>query len=350
VKPVAAPVLPLLALHGLLMAEPNRRWRTAARHALVSGLGVLAGLALTLALLRVQGATLEAIWEVAIVANLPARRPTAESTLFVRTAWRTHAYSWHWIAFGAVLSLGYTLGRARGARALARASLLPLLWAAGWIAYAVQNQGFPYHLGIVFAAMMSVLFSGLGMLSARVSSRQSLAVRLLAVALLCVPVFGTAIKLANAHAASLRWLLGFESSEVHYARFPAGDDLTVAQAVRLADDAMATVPEGEPVLVWGTAALVNFIAVRPQPTRFYYAPILWSLGLSEPVAERWRRWLREDLEARPPQLCVIPRDEIGPAKLGVELSALLEDFLTRGYERTGELGSVDLYWRISHAR
>jgi len=346
VKPVVAPLLPLLMLHGWLLAGRGPgRGRAVVQHAVVSALAAALGLVAALGLLLAQGATLRSIWELAILANAPGHRAPPGPTRLWEIARLAHVHAWHWISAGAVLSLAWALRSARTPEALGRVTLLPLMWGVGWLAYVWQDRGYQYHLGICFVAMTAVLFTGLGALTARLRAGLSPPLRVLALAALGLPLLGTAVKLVNSHGGSARWLLGWQSSAQHYARFEAGDGLDVAEALALVPEVLRQVPEGQPLLVWGEATVVNFLSARPQPTRFYYPPILWSVQVPAALQERWNGWLRADLEARTAPLALIPHQNLDVSYVGPALGDFLGAYLARSYDEIERIGDVGVFRR-----
>ena len=123
---------------------------------------------------------------------------------------------------------------------VARDTLLPLAWVAGWLAYLAQNKGYGYHLGPCFAVMVGLLCTGLGALTARLRASPALLppLRALALVLLAVPLLGTGVKLARAVERTSAWLSDAGENRAYYAGFPAGDDMSIADALALLSQVM----------------------------------------------------------------------------------------------------------------
>jgi len=347
VKPTMGIVLPLLALHGLCFVGERRILDGAFwRHALLAGAVACVGLGVAFFVLLLQGATPEAIWEVVFVANSPAYRMerAGPSALWDR-AWHAHLRGWHWIAGAALASCVWSLRSSwRSRRSLAAATLFPLVWLGGLVSYAVQNTGYTYHLGVCFSAMVAMTFAGLGALTECAwSSRRGIA-RAAAIGVLAIPVAGTAAKLGRSYLASLEWLAGRRSDADFYASFPAGDGLDMSQVLEVLPRVERALPLDAPILVFGQASIINFLARRAQPTRFYYAPTLWDVRLPAETEERWARWLRDDLLARPPALCFVDRENLYREREHSHPSlAFLRAYLGERYRVVGRVAEVAVY-------
>jgi hypothetical protein len=360
---LATLVKPTAVLIGVALALANSwtrrlRFREAVMHLLAGILGAALALFAALLLLMLQGSTLSAFWAAAVEFNRPEYRlESATAAHLLGVLWKAYAVSWHWIGVGALLTLIWLLrgtrsetSRREGAEAPV---LLPLIWAAGFASFVVQGQGFWYHLGVCYAATIPLLCIGLGALSEHLRSAGPYSARVVAAAVCLVPILGTAKKLAGTYLSVAALTVGQGTWEGHLARFSGGDGMNMQQVVSLSTKLRAIVPTGEPVLVWGTASAINFLAERPQPTRFYYFPVLVAASPTFPRAALWQEWFREDLEREPPLVCVVSKQAIGPEpKRTMDSILYLKEYLAAGYnwvERIGERDGVDIYVRKSAA-
>lgn len=343
VKPTFAAFGPFLAAHALLAVRASMLPLAGrALHVAVAGLAAAAGVAAGFGLLLLQGADLGEFWELA-VQSVVVR--FGNDTVGPRgLAWMFFANfvgSWHWITAGAILGLGARLRR-REPDGAARNLLFPAMWAAGLVTYATQGQGLGYTLGVAYAATVPILCSGLALLSVPAGPP---APRVLAVALLALPVVGTAKKWSTEFRSSVAWLAGRTTAASHYGRYGAGDGLSAADAEALAGELRALVPPGGTVLVWGRANALNFLAERPQPTRYHHNVTIMRRYLPAALADKWNARFQAEVTAAAPTVCVVNEQELDDAPPAPGSIAFLKRYLAERYRRVRTVGESGLYLR-----
>jgi len=345
VKPTFAVFGPLLALHALLAVRASLcPLRERLAHVLVAGGASIAALGAAFALLFAAGTPPQAFWELA-VESIVVRygNDAATSGAFLRTFLQYFAKHWHWISLGAVLGLGANLLR-REPDSAARNLLFPTLWLTGLASYLAQAQGLGYTLGVSYAATIPILCSGLGLLSFRAPAARGWR-RLVVVALVAVPILGTAKKWSAEFGSSVRWLTGRITAQEHYGGFDAGDGISAGEAIALAAELRRAVPEGGTILVWGRANVINFLAERPQPTRFHHNVVIMRRYLPERLAGKWNAWFHEEVEAARPAACLVNEAELDETPPVPGSIAFLRAYLAADYVRVRTVGLSGLYLR-----
>jgi hypothetical protein len=345
VKPTFSLFGLFLALH-CLFAVSTRMCTLQERllHVVVAGVSSFAGIAAGFAFLLLEGTSPAMFWDLA-VQSIVIRygNDAASPSQFLRTFLQYFVGSWHWISAGAAAGLAANLLR-RGPDWAARNLLFPALWVTGIVSYVLQAQGLGYTLGVSYAATVPILCSGLGLISFRHRPLRGWRTVLLA-ALAAVPVLGTAKKWSSEFRSSARWLTGRITAEAHYAAFGAGDGISTAEAMTLAAELKRTIPPGGTILVWGRANVVNFLARRPQPTRFHHNAVIMRSYLPARLSRRWNAWFREEVEENAPQACLVNEGELqGPSPLP-ESVTFLKDYLAKHYVRVRGVGESGLYLR-----
>jgi hypothetical protein len=345
VKPTLSLFGPFLALHCLLAGRSvvhSLRMRSA--QIAIAGASSILGLAAGFALLRLQGTPLDAFWDLA-VRSIVIRYGNDSMTLveLLESGLHDALTSWHWIFGGAAIALVANLAR-REPDGLARNLLFPTLWVTGLASYLLQVQGFRYTLGVPYAATVPILCSGLGLITVRHVRTRGWRSALFA-ALVLAPVLGTAKKWSSEFESSIRWLAGRISADVHYSRFPAGDGISAAEAMALAARLKRTVPETGTILVWGRANVINFLAERPQPTRFHHNVVITRRYLPDDLAARWNALFCEEVQARKPEFCLVNQQELqGPMPQPGSI-VFLKEYLERNYLLVSSVGDGGLFRR-----
>lgn len=344
VKPTFAAFGVFLALHALFaVTGAMRSVRERILHVAVAGVASLAGVVLGFAALRLEGTDLASFWELAVESVVVRYgSDTVTARAFLDMFVQNFARSWHWISAGALVGLAAHLLR-REPDAAARNLLFPAMWATGVVTYLAQGQALGYTLGVSYAATVPILCSGLALLTVPPGSslRRALVVGVVA----AIPVLGTAKKWSTEFRSSVAWLTGRIGAEAHYAGYGAGDGMTAAEVIALAAELRREVPPGGTILVWGRANAVNFLAQRPQPTRFHHNVTIMRRYLPGPLAEKWNGWFREEVEARAPEACVVNEGELDGTPPVPGSISFLERYLADHYRRIRTVGESGVYLR-----
>lgn len=344
VKPTFAAFGPVLALHALVAVRGAMLpLRARVAHVAVTAAASVATLAAGFAALRLAGTDLRSFRELA-VDSVVVRfgNDTVTGGAMARMLLANYLGSWHWITAGALLGLGTHLLR-REPDSAARNLLFPALWVTGLVTYVAQGQALGYTLGVMYAATVPVLCSGLGLVTLRGATP---ARRAVALALLAVPLAGTAKKWSTEFRSSVAWLAGRSTAAEHYARFGAGDGLSAADAIALSAELAREVPANGSVLVWGRANVLNFLSGRPQPTRFHHNVTIMRRYLPAHLAGKWNAWFEEEVRARAPRVCVVNEQELDDAPPAPPASVVfLKRYLAEEYVRVRTVGDSGVYVR-----
>jgi hypothetical protein len=343
VKPTFAAFGPLLALHALLTVRGALLpLRATAAHVAVAGAASAAALAAGFGALRLEGTDLRTFWELA-VESVVVRfgNDTVGAGGMVRMALQNFVGSWHWITAGALAALAVRLAR-REPEGAARNLLFPTLWLTGVVTYVAQGQALGYTLGVMYAATVPILCSGLALVAVPAGPRLR---RAAAIALLAVPVAGTAKKWASEFRSPVAWLAGRQTAAQHYARYGAGDGVSAAEAIALAEELDRLVPPDGTVLVWGRANVLNFLSGRPQPTRFHHNVTIMRRYLPARLATKWNAWFEEEVTARAPRVCVVNEQELDDAPPAPASIVFLKRYLAEHFVRVRTVGDSGLYVR-----
>lgn len=339
VKPTFAIFAPVIALHAAALAGLGRiAWAEAARGVLRIAFWSVAVLVAAALLLLAQGGTAAAFWEhavLAIVVRIPETALPASVSLYALG--RAVGGAWHWIALGAAAT---TLLAWRGGASRARAGVL-LGWlfvAGGLVSLLVQGHALTYYLGPIFTGLVWLLCGALGQASRRLARPGPL--RIVAGLGIALALAGTAVKVRHAYGPLWPVLRGEAPRSEWERRFPAGDELTAAEARVLAEQLRPFLPAGSTLLVWGRANVLNLLVARPQPTGFYHKPHVQRGVLPARFLEPWTREIVEDLTTRPPAAVVIDEE---PRFARTPLRRFLEEMLAEGYRPIGGAGRVTLH-------
>jgi hypothetical protein len=344
VKPTFAIFGPLLAVHALLAVRRDvAPLRARVAHVAVAGAGSAATLGAGFLALVLEGSDLREFWRLAVesvVVRYGNDTVSASETLhvFVRNVFA----SWHWITGGALASLVVHLLRREQASA-ARNLLFPVLWVTGLASYLLQGQSLGYTLGVLFAATVPILCSGLGLVSFSPGASRGRVVMLAAV--VAIPVLGTAKKWSAEFPSSVAWLAGRRTAAAHYATFGAGDGLTAADAIALAEELRREVPPDRTVLVWGRANAVNFLAQRAQPTRFHHNVTIMRRYLPARLSAVWNPWFEQEVTTRAPAVCLVNESELDDLPPAPRSVTFLKRYLAEHYRRVRTIGDSGLYVR-----
>jgi hypothetical protein len=364
-KPTVGVMLPLLALHSLMLGASLRRVVATTAAATV---GLLATLAAAAAAVVATGTTGRELFEATIVFNAAAqyaglpevllRRPRSIGIDFLVI----HVWRWADLALAAIVA---SVWLARSANRSAAGTALGVLWLTGVLSYFVQTRGFSYHLAPALLALIGLLPIALDLLIAprdrpkplpaplgsllryRLNhlvwpSRNKIALGMLACAL--------GVLLLNRLLASYGGLprsLWSGNGSFHLERFKANDGISVADAVALAVR-VRQAPAPNCFLMVGTGSAINYLSERPQPTRFYYFPMVAQSAPPLPMAANWRNLWATDLHSSKCFYAAIGRETVDRWSGGDgEIASVLEDLL-RQYDlvtRTGDNEGFSVYRR-----
>jgi hypothetical protein len=331
-------------LHVLLSARSWRERFRGAVHMAVAGIIAASGVAAGFLIARLSGAGWVDIWECAFVYNaITQHRDSASTSQFITTWWRATIGSWYWISAIAAVGMIMIPKTPSGRRVHL---LLILLWLAGALNYWVQGRAYPYHLGMYFSFLCVFTAIGVGSCWRAAWSSPRAAVAWPARVAILIVLAATVAKLENL-LPNVRYALGMEDRESLMSRYTAGGGSTMADAIHVVERIRSTVPPDETVLVWGIESVINHLAARPQPTRFYYGPLLGNARPPLPMADRWNAAFKADLARCKPAACVVSRefhesllDAGAPAAEHVQ--AILRD-----YELVMRAGGLDVYLRTA---
>jgi dolichyl-phosphate-mannose-protein mannosyltransferase len=345
VKPTFAVFGLFLALHCLFavrdtMCSPRERFFQIAVAGISSFLGILAGFGV----LVMEGSHLDTFWELGVESIVVRYGNDSPGFLgLLQKLLDRVSNSWHWIFAGAAVALVARFWRSEPDKA-ARNLLFPVLWMTGLISYFLQVQGLGYTMDVLYTATVAILCSGLGLISLRHGRPTGWRLVLLT-GLVLVPVLGTAKKWSTEFRSSFNWLAGRAGAEDHYAKFGAGDGISVSEAMALAAELKRKVPEGGTILVWGRANAINFLAKRRQPTRFHHNVTITNIHLPEGLARKWNRLFSEEVQEAAPEACLVNQRELSEPRPLPESVTFLKDYLDRRYQVVRKVGESQLYFR-----
>jgi hypothetical protein len=288
-------------------------------------------------------------YECAIRFNLEVYAPDARTNVEVARRLFDYAVgSWHWYI---ALSL---IGVAQYWRKSPQSTIgLLIVLLTTFVSAIVQHKGFQYHMGPIlplFALLMAPVVAG--SIRELIFHRPRRNLRFAAGALICcLVVTGLSKKMWRNFNLQIGWYFGTVSMAQMLEAYPAGDTVTVNVACQLAVCVQDTVPEGRTVLFWGRPALVNYLARRRSPTRFY-VPMLMLWDSSSSVSELRNAWADEFaqmLQREPPELILVDRQTDGLKSSdngtsgNASFAAILEQLREKRYTLDRQIGIVDCY-------
>lgn len=340
VKPSLALAGPALALHGLLTRPANVGWLRAATHVLVMGAAAAASVLGGFGVVWFQGAGLSDIWECALVYNAVTQGWEAATLMeLIVRGWGWLLHSWHWIALTAVIGF-FTFSQSPAGRRIH--ALFVTLLLVGFGSYWGQGKAYAYHLGVVFTTMCYFSALGLGTCWHSVCAERWV-LRWLSRMVLGLVVLGGFAKIANLQPQAA-YLVGFRSWETLMAEYTAGA-ATMKEVGELIERLQSEVAPEQPIFVWGTESVINHLTGSPQPTRFYYGPLLVNARPPLPMADRWNDLFEQDLAENPPAACVISLPLQAQAqRLDAPVAQKVEAVL-RDFRLIGRFGELELYFR-----
>lgn len=344
-KPTVGVLGVLFMLHAFWLSVP--RWRVV-QHTSVAALAAVAGLLLALLAVLAQGASLGDVIDAIYTYNIRTQFLEAATMEVLARKWvEVHLGSWHYLSILAAAGGIWLLWRQPRQPA---AAALPVLWLGGVLSFLIQQRGFGYHLAPCFIAIVGLTSAALGMCLDIWRKSEPQRWTLLAGPLLTAIVVGGGVKKLDTNYPYLLPALWHGNYSLHLAEYQEGDGLTVADAVALTARIERDVPAGEPVLVVGIASSMNFLSRRPQPTRFFYAPVLANARPPLPMADRWIELFDSDLRRSMPRLCLVGRwARENWLETDSRSARVLLDFLSAHYRKTGVFGrdgAIDIYVRL----
>jgi hypothetical protein len=192
--------------------------------------------------------------------------------------------------------------------------------------------------------LVGLACDALGEATLRVRSG-AIAIRLAAAAAMLLAIGGSSIKMARLAGPVLQHRLGLIDRTEYYARFRPFQ-IDYGRLLLLSERIAREVPEHGTVLVWGSENAINYLAERPQPTRFHHWVALSYAKSPLPMADKWNGWFERDLTEGQPEMAVIDRVSM---KVSASRAApnhfFLERFLRERYVKVETIDEVDLYVR-----
>jgi len=331
-KPTVGVIGLLLPLQALWLRTPVT---SVLGHTATAGAAAVATLLAAFGLVLARGTTLTEIVEAVYTYNVATQYVDGKSFTDLMVPMLTYHFRWWAVITFASLPAVLWLFRTPN-RSLA-ATALPVLWLTGILSCVIQWQGYGYHLAPCYLALAGMAAYSLALLatgSLTLGStrwQQALGAGFVALALLAM-----GYKLAGAYKALPIALLAGDYGQ-YLSHFPAGDRLTVADVVSFLPRLDSLSP-ADCVLVVGTLSAINYLSRRPQPTRFYYFPVLDRIRSSLPLLERYVDFWERDLQAADCRYALIARGALTDFRGPRRVADALRGFL-RQYRESGVLGA-----------
>ncbi|MCR9097857.1 MAG: hypothetical protein NXI30_26865 [bacterium] len=289
-------VVPVLA--GVLARRGELAPREAVRGVAVVAGWSLAALLVAVLVLALQGATLSAFWDHAIVA-IVTRVPADSAPLAERfaTIVRYCVGGYHWVIVAAIVA---TVVAFRSSDRAPRTAA-GLGWATvivGVLSYLAQGHDLVYYAGPILVGLSALTAGALGQATGAVARTGGW--RWAAIALIGLALIGSAAKIRTAFGDLFPVLTGERDRATWEARFEAGDGVALDDARDIARELAAALPADGPLLVWGRANVLHLLLERRQPSGFYHPPHFQRTYLPARLFEPWQAEFIADLEADPP--------------------------------------------------
>ncbi len=335
-KPTVGTLLVWWPLQGLWLLRPWKAagvWAVAVR-AMLAGAASVATVALAFGGVLALGTPWQELVDVVFTFN-------AVSRLDEPVPWVDVASRIGWWPLGVILYVVPGLmALGRPAWRSAPATSIVLLALTGLVSFAAQRRGLHYHLApfVLCGMCLMAVIAERGLRWWRTTRPRAGGFGAFAAVLGLGLALGLGLRIGQTYR-GLPSAIAAGDWGVHLAHFRENDGLTVADAWRFARSL-----DGQPphacVLVVGTSSAVNFLAARPQSTRFYYFPVISAMKPAMPMADRWvGRWEQDLAGSRCHDVLVAARvwlheDHPGPKRAAEALQRHLESH----YTRVGELG------------
>ncbi len=341
----------LVWVSDLLLARHNRRtFRVILADMTVAGLAAVAALGI-IALSSVQSGALTGWYDAGVLFNAQLYSRTTSSLEVTRMILSELRVSWHWYA---VFSLaGAALWWKRGERNVF--AMVMALFILGLTSTYVQGKGFGYHLGAwmpVMAAFSAELIAAAVEELRKPWSRPRHA-RLAAALLVCaIALLGSGKKMYG----SLKPQVNYVLRRIDYATMaaqlsPGIDGMSIRDIIDAADFARTNALQGETVLVWNRAVVINFLAERKLPTPLATIGVLELLRPPFHRAEAWLSDFERGLRENPPSVIFAPSSsEKDHHRLFLDPDApratlALRSALTGQYRKVASFGTLEAYLR-----
>jgi 4-amino-4-deoxy-L-arabinose transferase-like glycosyltransferase len=332
-KPTVAVLWPLLVLQVLWLRQPMRR---VVVHSVLAGvatlLTVFAAFAAVIGIGTPVADLVDAVYGYNVATQFLKSVTLAQAMFDALTS-----VTWLVSTLVSLLAFGWLLKRDH--RSIA-GTAVPLLWLAGVLSYLAQTRGHLYHLGPSFLALTAgqsitlvLMSSGRLRIGPSVQRGSVLAV------LSLVVLVGVGNRIFDVYG-QLPMALIRADLEQYFDGFKGGDGISASDAARfvrqLRDD-----PRPGCVLVVGEVSSINYLTQRPQPSRFYYFPVIFNMNPPLPMAQRWNDLWERDLRAADcPVALVSPKASASWLAGPTPAAAALRDFLGK-YHKAGMLGGSD---------
>jgi hypothetical protein len=330
-KPTVGVVGLLLPLQALWLRTPVRG---VLAHTATAGAATLAILLIAFATVLARGTTLREVVDAVITYNVATQYVDRKSLADLTGQMLTYYLRlWSVINLASVPAIVWVFRRSNRSMA---ATALPVLWLTGILSCLLQWQGFGYHLAPCFMALAGTAVASLALVS---TGQVNLGVaswrRTIGAGFVVIVLLGIGYRLAASFQTLPTAMLAGDYGQ-YLSRFPAGDDVTVSDTVSFVRR-LDALPPTECVLVVGRVSAINYLARRPQPTRFYYFLLLDRMRSPMPLMDRWVDLWERDLKAADCRFALVSRtartDFLGPSRVAVALHGFLEQ-----YRETGFLG------------
>jgi MFS family permease len=243
------------------------------------------------------------------------------------------------------------LGAAVGLACLAWRRDPALSWLGPWVAVSAglvvaQGQGAGYHFQILappLALATGVAAAELGRLAGSAASGTARAGAVLGLAALTAAAAHEAGRWVEAYAPAWRHASGRVDRDTYLAGLKYGA-YEPREIERVAAGVRRTTPADEPLLIWGVAPAVYFLADRAPATRYPFHHLLLTeepLSRSLPGLEQRREAFLEQLEADPPAMILVGRRDRSAFETRESYAQLvrferLHEIVRRDYEVAGE--------------
>jgi hypothetical protein len=343
VKPTIGFAGPLLVLHGCIWSFQGSGAIRGLQHGAVAGASASAVLVLGLGALLLQGAPLENVLEGGYLLNRLAHNiaKVEDRNVFIGMK-NVTVVILHWVTLLAFV--GLALIATDRTRTVANKLLLVVPVLAGLVNYWVQRKFFEYHLAVIVPGLVALACVALGEATMRVRSG-AIASRLAAGIAIALAVVGTSVKIAKLGAPVIGYRIGAMDRTEYYGRFRPFQ-IDYGRLLTLSERIAKQVPENGTVLVWGSENAINYLAERPQPTRFHHWVALSYAKKPLPMADKWNQWFERDLTDKRPEMALIGQVSMRvSASRGAPNHFFLERFLREGYTLVETIDEMDIYVR-----
>jgi Dolichyl-phosphate-mannose-protein mannosyltransferase len=304
------------------------------KHTAAAGAAAVATLLVALGAVLARGTSLREIVEAVFTYNIATQYVDGNklTDLIVQIV-VYHFRHWSMYTLAAVPAVVWMLRRVNLSMA---GTALPVLWLAGILSYFIQWRDLGYHLAPCLIALAGAAAVSLALVTTgRITLGGIAWQRTIGAGFVALVLVGIGYKLAVYRSLPMALLSGDYGR--YLARFPASDNLTVADAVSFVRR-LDALPTTDCVFVVGESSAINYLSRRRQPTRFYYFPVLDRMRSSLPLFQRWVELWEQDLQVADCRYVLVARWVLsrfhGPSRVAVAL----REYLKR-YRESGVLGA-----------